>query len=286
MSLRDFAAVLIAATAILAASPAPQSTTSTAPMAAAPSPSPLSLGGVIIGRSILDVVQRLGPPDVLRTTDIGHEWQWVDAGGLDREILADDDMIVHQVLVAVPAPLPGQSAPPVVQPSEFPALDTTADDASAAVEMAGGEAIAEPDPTIRAWALSGGVVVAEFESGKVGQLLALDDLSARHLGYLTPPPATTTPFARRAPLMIKEFITPYPEPEARLGIEGTVVIRVLIGADGKAEQTKIVVSSHDDGIDAAAVDSAKRSDYRPAQRDGTPCSGVYFDLQSFTVFHD
>jgi TonB family protein len=283
--------VSIAAAFLIASSPGPASTAQSPAAVASPLPAPvaspsppvLTLGGVNIGQSILEVVRWIGPPDVVRTTDVGHEWQWVDEGGLDREILTDDDMIVRQVLVAEPASLPGSKPPPIVQPAEFAALGVTATDAGVAVAKAGGESIAEPDPTIRAWALSGGVVVAELESGRVGQLLALDDLSARHLGYLTPPPGAALPLVRRAPVMIKEFVTPYPDSAARTGMEGTVVVRVVVGPDGGVERADVVVSAHNDEIDAASVQSAKKSTYRPAQCDGTPCRGVYFDLQSWTL---
>jgi len=282
-------ASLGAALLIAAASPATNSAmqspaqAASLPPAASPSPQILSLGGVVIGHSVLDVVKWIGPPDVLRTTDVGHEWQWVDAGGLDREVLADDDMIVRQVLVAEPASIPGSKPPPIVQPAEFAALHVSADEAGAAIAKAGGEMIAEPDPSVRAWSLSGGVVVEELESGRVGQLLALDDLSARNLGYLSPAPFASVPLARRAPVMTNEFIVPYPDDAARDGIEGTVVLRVVIGANAGVERADIVVSSRNDEIDAAAVQSAKKSTYRPAQCDGTPCRGVYFDLQSYTL---
>jgi TonB family protein len=293
MTRTDAAALfaLAAAALTIASSPAPETALhSPAPAvssspAVSPSPPILSLGGVVIGHSVLDVVKWIGPPDVLRTTDSGHEWQWVDAGGLDREVLADDDMVVRQVLVAEPASVPGSKPAPIVQPAEFAALHVSADDAGVAIAKAGGEMIAEPDPTIRAWALSGGVVVEELESGRVGQLLALDDLSARNLGYLSPAPFASLPFVHRAPVMTKEFIVPYPDDAARAGIEGTAVLRVVVGPDGGVERVDVVVSSHNDEIDAASVQSAEKSTYRPAQCDGTPCRGVYFDLQSYTLIH-
>jgi TonB family protein len=285
MTRADACALLasFAAALTITSSPAAISAAQSPVPVVSPSPPTLSLGGVIIGSSILDVVKWIGPPDVVRTTDIGHEWQWVDAGGLDREVVTDDDMTVRQVLVAEPASLPNSKPAPTVQPAEFAALRVSADDAGVAIAKAGGEIIAEPDPTIRAWSLSGGVVVAELESGRVGQLLALDDLSARNLGYLSPPPFAALPLVRRAPVMTKEFVTPYPDSAARAGIEGIVVVRVVIGPDGGVERADIVVSSHDDEIDAASVQSAKKSTYRPAQCDGTPCLGVYFDLQSWTL---
>ena len=284
MNRPDALAVLVVAAALVvgAASGPPAPNPSPSPSAAAPPPA-LSLAGVAIGSSVLTVVPLFGPPDVVRNTDVGHEWQWVEAGGLDREILTDDDMAVRQILVAEPTSIPGQKPQPETEPPEFPALGMTAVDATAAVEKAGGEAIAEPDPTVRAWSLPGGVVVAELEGGKVGQLLALDDLSARRLGYLQPPPPMTPPLVRRAPVMTKEYVTPYPDAAARAGIEGTVVVRVVVGVDGRPERADVVVSSHNAEIDAASVQSANKSEYRPAQCDGSPCRGVFFDLESYSL---
>jgi TonB family protein len=281
--LASLAAALTIASSYAPASVAQPPATSASPVpVASSSPPALSLGGVIIGRSVLDVVKWIGPPDVLRTTDEGHEWQWVDERGLDREVLADDDMIVRQVLVAEPAPIPNSKPSPIVQPVEFAALRVTADDAGLVIAKAGGEMLAEPDPTVRAWSISGGVLVAELESGRVGQLLALDDPSARNLGYLSPPPFVTPP-VHRAPIMTNEFVEPYPDGASHAGIEGTVVVRVVVSPDGAVERADVVVSSQNDEIDAASVQSAKKSTYRPAQCAGTPCRGVYFDLQSYTL---
>ena len=242
----------------------------------------LSLSGVTIGATILDAVKAFGAPDEVRTTDLGHEWQWVETGGLDREVLTDDDMIVRQVLIARLAPIPGESPPPVVQPVEFRALAVSVDDAAGAVEAAGGTAIIEPDPSIRAWSFPGGVLVAELDGDIVGRLTALDDRMARLLGYLQPPPERQ-PAIYRAPVLTRDFNASYPTAAMRAGIEGRAVVRVLVDPNGTPKDVRIVVTSGDADIDAAALESARKSAFRPARCDDAPCAGVFFDLQDYML---
>jgi TonB family protein len=242
----------------------------------------LSLSGVTIGATVLDAVKAFGAPDVIRTTDLGHEWQWVETGGLDREVLTDDDMIVRQVLIAQLAPIPGESPPPVVQPVEFRALAVSVDDAAGAVEAAGGTAIIEPDPSIRAWSFPGGVLVAELDGDIVGRLTALDDRMARLLGYLQPPPERQ-PAIYRAPVLTRDFNVSYPTAAMRAGIEGRAVVRVLVDPKGTPKDVRIVVTSGNADIDAAALESARKSAFRPARCDDARCAGVFFDLQEYML---
>jgi TonB family protein len=244
----------------------------------------LSLGGVTIGASVLDAVKRFGAPDILRTTDLGHEWQWVDTGGLDREVLTDDDMVVREVLVARPAPIAGESPAPIVQPAEFHALAVSVDEAGNAFAAAGGSSIAEPDPAIRAWSFSGGVLVAELENGITGRLTALDDIMARRLGYLQPSP-DVRPSIYRAPVLTRDFDAPYPTTPWRDGIEGRAVVRATIDPTGAPKDVRIVVTSGNADLDAAALASVRKSAFRPARCDDAPCPGVYYEVQDFALIH-
>ena len=252
------------------------------PGAVASPASAFSLSGVTIGASVLDAVKVFGAPDVIRTTDLGHEWQWVETGGLDREVLTDDEMTVLQVLIARPAPIAGESPPPVVQPREFHALAVSVDDAAGAVEAAGGTPVVEPDPSIRAWSFPGGVLVAELDGDIVGRLTALDDRMARLLGYLQPPPERE-PAIYRAPVLTRDFNASDPSAALHAGIEGRAVVRVLVDPNGTPKDVRIVVTSGDADIDAAALESARKSEFRPARCDDAPCAGVYFDLQDYSL---
>jgi TonB family protein len=268
--------------AALLAAAAPAATTS--PAAPAPVAPPLTLGGIAIGASVLDAVKRFGAPDVLRTTDLGHEWQWLDTGGLDREVLTDDDLVVREVLVAEPAPIAGESPPPAVQPAEFQALAVSVDDATNVFGAAGGIALAEPEPAIRAWSFSGGVVVAEVEDGITGRLTAFDDIMARRLGYLQPPP-DIIPSIYHAPVVTRDFNVPYPITPWRDGIEGRAVVRATIDPSGAPKDVRIVVTSGNADLDAAAIEAVRKSSYRGARCDDVPCPGVYYGLQDFAIYH-
>ena len=61
----------------------------------------------------------------------------------------------------------------------------------------------------------------------------------------------------------------YPEASKRLDEEGVVVLRVLIGTDGRVKQAEVKTSSGYDRLDEAALRQARRSwRFLPATRDG------------------
>lgn len=62
----------------------------------------------------------------------------------------------------------------------------------------------------------------------------------------------------------------YPPRCLRLGIEGTVRLRVLVGEDGRPQDASIGTSSGDAGLDQAALDAVRTWRFEPAKRDGVP----------------
>ena len=62
----------------------------------------------------------------------------------------------------------------------------------------------------------------------------------------------------------------YPPRCLRLGIEGTVRLRVLVGEDGRPQDASIGTSSGDAGLDQAALDAVRHWRFEPAKRDGVP----------------
>ncbi|GAA0525046.1 TonB family protein [Rhizomicrobium palustre] len=87
-------------------------------------------------------------------------------------------------------------------------------------------------------------------------------------------------------LMATHTIPPYPALEARLGAEGTVVLRITIGTDGAVKAAQVVRSSGYEGLDRAAVAWVLAHwRYQPALRSGTPVDSaanvaVRFNLKS------
>jgi TonB family C-terminal domain len=61
---------------------------------------------------------------------------------------------------------------------------------------------------------------------------------------------------------------PYPSSARRRGIEGTVVVRVKVSAEGRALSVEIARSSGSDALDEAARDTIARWRFRPAKRGG------------------
>ena len=62
----------------------------------------------------------------------------------------------------------------------------------------------------------------------------------------------------------------YPPMSKRLGEQGKVVVRVLIGVDGSAKQAEIRQSSGFDRLDLAALTTAQNWRYVPGKRGGVP----------------
>lgn len=60
----------------------------------------------------------------------------------------------------------------------------------------------------------------------------------------------------------------YPEEAREAGMKGTVITRALVDIDGKIAQAKIVKSSGHTLLDNAAIETAKKAIFTPAQDDG------------------
>ena len=69
----------------------------------------------------------------------------------------------------------------------------------------------------------------------------------------------------------------YPRMSRRLGEQGTVVVRVFINTEGRAEQTEIRTSSGYTRLDEAALDTVKRWRYVPGKRAGT-AEAMWFNV--------
>ena len=77
----------------------------------------------------------------------------------------------------------------------------------------------------------------------------------------------------------------YPLSARRAGIEGEVVLRVTVSADGEARAVEIARSSGSEALDEAARKAIARWRFRPAQRagiavDGTATIPVRFTLRN------
>ncbi len=62
----------------------------------------------------------------------------------------------------------------------------------------------------------------------------------------------------------------YPERTRRAGIEGRVVLKILISATGAIRSTEVVVSSGNQALDQSALQAVRASKFSPAQADHLP----------------
>jgi protein TonB len=60
----------------------------------------------------------------------------------------------------------------------------------------------------------------------------------------------------------------YPRMSKRLGEQGKVVLKVLIGTDGAPQKVELVTSSGFERLDKSALDAAMRWRYVPGKRGG------------------
>jgi len=76
-------------------------------------------------------------------------------------------------------------------------------------------------------------------------------------GFDTPPILETMPSPE------------YPDAARSMGIEGTVMVAVVVGTDGRVEQTRILESS-DPVFDQAAIAAMAELRFKPASWEGVP----------------
>jgi len=71
----------------------------------------------------------------------------------------------------------------------------------------------------------------------------------------------------------------YPQLLKAQGIEGDVVVVVVIGIDGKVKDVKVIKPAKQEAFNEAAVAAAWKREFDPATRDGVPISTT----QKFTI---
>lgn len=82
-------------------------------------------------------------------------------------------------------------------------------------------------------------------------------------------PAEETPvYWKLKPLETRPPI--YPPRCLRMGIEGVVRVRVLVGEDGRPQEVTIGKSSGETALDESAMDAVRTWRFEPARRDGVP----------------
>jgi TonB family protein len=74
------------------------------------------------------------------------------------------------------------------------------------------------------------------------------------------------PVLEGIPKPISEPVPKYPDEAKKEGIEGTVIVKILVDIDGTVADVEIFKSSGSALLDQAAVDAALQAKYKPAER--------------------
>lgn len=89
-----------------------------------------------------------------------------------------------------------------------------------------------------------------------------------------PPPAPPAPVKIELPSSDADYLNnpkpAYPLVSKRLGEQGTVIVRVLIGADGGAQKAELKISSGFERLDQAAINTVLKWRFIPGKRGGAP----------------
>ncbi len=74
----------------------------------------------------------------------------------------------------------------------------------------------------------------------------------------------------RPPRVVNWTDPPYPEQARQQGIEGTVILKLRVTAEGSPRDVVVVKSSGHSGLDEAAVAHVRKTGFSPALKDGQP----------------
>jgi len=209
---------------------------------------------------------------------LGHAGvAWLVSSGVLTSVVpasAPDNVIMASVVMdapAPPAPKPEPARPPIQhQTKPEPKPQTVAKPISTQVQ---------PAPVLSPTAPSN---VAPIVSN------AAPALTPAAPATPTAPPAgnqrpasNATAIAVVLPSTSADYLNnpapPYPRQSKRLGEEGTVVIRVLITPEGRAEKAEIRTSSGYARLDDTALTTVKAWRFVPGQRNGLP-EAMWFNV--------
>jgi len=101
------------------------------------------------------------------------------------------------------------------------------------------------------------------------KLLEAAAASKETTATVTPPPtAPPKPSVITRPVPIKQIKPKYPETAKAIGASGRVVVKVLVGTDGKVKSATIYSSFGNPACEDAALGAARLWEFKPATKDG------------------
>lgn len=189
------------------------------------------------------------------------------------EVIVPAEIVVEWVTPAAPAAAPPAPAPKPVPPKPAPVKQVEkkiAAPAKVTAPMPLAIADSTPAPTAPTGTREAPMATAPQE---VSVPAAVNSKAA-------PSPAPAPPLLV-LPSSDADYLQnpkpPYPSLSKRLGEQGKVMVRVLIGVDGTAQKTEIKQSSGFDRLDQAALATVLRWRYVPGKRAGVP-EAMWFNV--------
>ncbi len=116
------------------------------------------------------------------------------------------------------------------------------------------------------------IPIAAAEGEEVDEDVEIAPTSFDNIDVLPPPPPLPSEtaqdfFAFDEPPMLVKYVAPkYPNLAQQAGIEGTVLIRVVVGIDGKVEDASIIQSDVTTAMERAALAAARKFIFKPAKQ--------------------
>ena len=120
------------------------------------------------------------------------------------------------------------------------------------------------------------IPMAAEEGEEVDEEAEIAPTSFDRIENLPPPPPPPSESAQEfyafdePPQLIRYVPPKYPNLAQSAGIEGTVLIRVVIGVDGKVEQASVIQSDVTAAMEKAAIAAAKKFLFKPAKQRTVP----------------
>jgi periplasmic protein TonB len=176
------------------------------------------------------------------------------------------EVVVPVELLSVIITPPAPEAPPVPQPKAEEPIQQPVVRKSMPVPRPAPQPVAVPDRTP---APSAPTATREPQP-------PAPPITAPMTSAAPPAPAAPTPPAPRVevPISDADYLQnpkpEYPRMSSRLGEEGTTIMRVLIGTDGRALDAQVAKSSGFARLDQAADETVRKWKYVPGKRGGVP----------------
>jgi protein TonB len=120
------------------------------------------------------------------------------------------------------------------------------------------------------------VPIAAEEGEEVDEEAEIAPTSFDRIENLPPPPPPPSESAQEfyafdePPVLMKSVAPSYPALARQAGIEGTVLLRVVVGTDGKVESASVIQSDVTPAMEKAAIAAARRFVFKPAKQRTVP----------------